>query len=556
MKHRFLQKNLGLKKCITFFLIGFFLCPYQVSTQETNPAFQAGANFINKNYPRYQAPEFLSFQELKRLAENPEPSGLLEAKLKRFWKTPIISNEAYYRGAKPHRPSEARLGRYLRVVTWNIEKSIHMDLAIKLFTDEKEFLAMINSKRAAPGSEDYQTVLRQREKLLNADIILLQEIDIGVKRSGYIHGAQELAKALNMNYAYGTQQLEIDPVTLGVEKILLEDGSVDEEAMEYYAADPNRYRGAFGSAVLSKYPIKHVKAFQLKNQAYDWYSSEKQKTTFLENTRRFGAKTVFKNELTREIKVGGRIFFRVDLDVPDLPHQTLTVVNIHLEIRCQPEARQSQMVEILGYIEDIKNPVIVAGDFNSAPGDLSPTSVPRAVKRTVKDPTTWFSAAVTYLSPHALVINTSRLFSNVTKNFQDPTAKHIPVIAVNKVKGLFEAIEEFRFSDGSAFDFRGDANRSVNREEGTLANSNQRDFKGFKTTFSVKRPIGPIIGKYRLDWFFVKSFLKNPRDRADSYRFAPHFGETLEELNMNLLTPISDHHPSVVDIPFNEPKLQ
>ena len=196
----------------------------------------------------------------------------------------------------------------------------------------------------------------------------------------------------------------------------------------------------------------------------------------------------------------------------------------------------------------------MAGDFNSAPGDLSPTSVIREAKRKVKDPTMWFSVAVSHLAPQALLVNATRTVSNVTKNYQNPTAKHIPVIAPNYTAGLFKAIEEYRFTDGRAFDFRGDPDRSVNGDSGLLSNSNQRDRFGYKTTFQVRRPIGDIVGKYRLDWVFVKSFLTNPKDSNGSYQFAPHFGRTLEDMNTVVSKQFSDHHPSIVDLPFDEVK--
>ena len=107
-------------------------------------------------------------------------------------------------------------------------------------------------------------------------------MDIGVKRSGYINAAGELAKALKMNYAYAPEQLEIDPVYLGLEKINYDDGTVDQEQTDYYRVDPAKYKGAFGIAVLSRYPIKRAQAFQLKNQAYDWYAGEKPKIGFVE----------------------------------------------------------------------------------------------------------------------------------------------------------------------------------------------------------------------------------------------------------------------------------
>ena len=503
---------------------------------------------------RYQEPQFLSFHELRQISKNPQPGWFLQNKLEQFWRTPIISNEAFYAGAQPRHLENSRLGRYLRLASWNIEKSYQMENAIVAFSSPEKFKNLIDPTKAPPGSLQYQNILRQRDKLGTADVIVLQEMDIGVKRSGYINAAADLAKALNMNYVYGAEQLEIDPVYLGLEDIRYADGSVDREATDYYAVDPTRYKGVFGCAVLSRYPIKQTQVFQLEHQAYDWYQGEKPKIGFVEEARRVGAKTVFKNIMTREIKTGGRIYFRVDLDVPGLPQNTLTVINIHLEIKCLPKAREAQMAEILSYIKNIHHPVIVVGDFNSAPQDLSPTSAWRVAERTVKNPETWVSLGTAALLPQALFINASRFATKWTKNFQDPTAKNIPVLSPNPVKPLFDMIEQYRFNDGGAFDFRGDEERSVNGAHGTLASSNQRDFKGFKTTFSVKRPIGPLIGKYRLDWVFVKSFLKDPRDQTGLYRFAPHFGETLEELNTSLLTPISDHHPNVVDIPFSEPK--
>ncbi len=503
---------------------------------------------------RYQEPEFLTFEELKMLSENPEPDGKLGEKLGKFWVTPIISNEAYYRGVRPNRPHDFNLGSCLRIASWNIEKSYHMDEAIKVFQSPETLIRMMDETKVEKGSALYWKMLKQRDRLAKADVLILQEMDIGHKRSGYINAAAELAKALDMNYTYGAQQLEIDPVYLGTEKLQFLKGGVDQEMTDYFATDPARYKGVFGSAVLSRYPIKHVEVFQLRNKAYDWYSGEKPKVALAETARRLGTEVLFKNRMVREMKVGGRIYFRVDLEVPDLPEKTLTIINIHLEIKCLPKARKTQMEEILGYIKDIHHPVVVMGDFNAAPTDISPTSVERIVKRSAKDPKTWVNGAVTFLTPYG-PLNVVRGFSNITKNFQDPLAKNIPVVAPNDLKPMFDMIENFRFADGGAFDFRGDQGRSMNSKHQPLSNSNERDFKGFKTTWQVKRPIGPWLGKLRLDWVFVKGYLKDPKDKSGSYRFAPHFGETLEELNTHLEVAVSDHHPNVVDLPFEEPRI-
>lgn len=509
---------------------------------------------LSLKYTKYQEPEFLSFKELKELYLNPDVKGALKEKEEKFYRTPIIDNRPYYRGVKPNSLVDDNLGEFLRVVTWNIEKSLNIKDAIAVFSDEQELRDRIDPAKIK-NNEDLDLVLNQRKRLATADIIVLQEMEIGVKRSGYLNAAGELAKKLDMNYTYAPQYLEVDPVQLGIEQILTKEGDVDIEATDYYSVDKTLFKGAFGSAVLSRYPIKKVTLFPLYNQGYDWYSGEVERATFLEKTRRVGAKVTFNTDITREIKRGGRHFFRIDLEVPGIPDNTLTIINIHLEIKCLPEARDVQIAEILGYIKDIKNPVIMLGDFNSAPVDLSPTSVKRMVTRNLKEPTNWLGASVNYLTPIGLLLNTTRGVSNATKNLQNPLAMHVPVVAPNHVKKMFTRIEEFRFDDGGAFDFRGDPEHSVNGKSGKLANANQRDFKGFKTSFKVRRVIAKVIGTFRLDWIFVKSFLKDSSELNGPYMFAPHYGETLSELNSSLYEKISDHDPNVVDLPFLEPKL-
>jgi hypothetical protein len=68
----------------------------------------------------------------------------------------------------------------------------------------------------------------------------------------------------------------------------------------------------------------------------------------------------------------------------------------------------------------------------------------------------------------------------------------------------------------------------------------------------VKRPIGPF-GRGRLDWLFVKA--PPSAQSKDSYRLAPHYGETLSVLASGLRLRLSDHAPCVVDLPLQEPPL-
>jgi len=261
---------------------------------------------------------------------------------------------------------------------------------------------------------------------------------------------------------------------------------------------------------------------------------------------------LFKFQPIREVKAGGRAFTLVDLHVPGLPQDTLSVVNVHLEIKTTPKGREKQMQEILTYIRGIQNPVIMAGDYNSASRDVSATSFLRHTKRTVTDPTTLLAAGL--FAADVTGAGQAQKVLNGYKNYRNPLAADIPVILPNR--GLFKSIEKFRFADGGAFDFRGDRERSARGIGGKLSNSNQRHpRKGFTFTFSVPRPIGPI-GKERLDWIFVKSFLKKPTDSNGPYRLAPHYGETLNLMNLALSKPISDHHPITAVLPLKEPKIR
>ena len=97
--------------------------------------------------------------------------------------------------------------------------------------------------------------------------------------------------------------------------------------------------------------------------------------------------------------------------------------------------------------------------------------------------------------------------------------------------------------------------RSVGGRKNTLANSNERDGKGFVTSFRLPRPI-KFVGKFKLDWIFVKPVhLFDSSDYQGSYLFAPHFGRTLGAINSLVPDRISDHDPMIVDLPLAEPSI-
>lgn len=109
----------------------------------------------------------------------------------------------------------------------------------------------------------------------------------------------------------------------------------------------------------------------------------------------------------------------------------------------------------------------------------------------------------------------------------------------NQEWGFFTSLKKFRFADGTAIDFRGLPDRTVNETKATLAVSEL-------IWGNVK------LAKFKLDWFFVKAKIPNAGDEDASYVFAPHFARTMD-LNNCLPVPISDHSPISVDLPFHEP---
>ena len=551
--------------CVWLSLLGLSACASRVpvavpkiaETGEYSRLEGRSAVGFSGGYPQRVNLDFLNYDELVALSESGHPGSdtALGAKVDRLLSSPLIDNRAWYSGGRPQPTVSSKLGPMVSCATWNIEKSLHMPAVIAAMQSEEAYAEMIDAG-VVEGSHTWHEMMRQRARVSAADVLFLQEMDIGVNRSDYADAAGELARAMKMNYAYATQAIEVDPVLLGREAITNhETGEIDVELTNFFRADPARFKGCFGTAVLSRYPIKHAEVIPLKTVGYDWYAGEKEKTTFVEDLRRVGTKIVFDNTVTREMKVGGRHYFRVDLDVPGCGRtNTLTVINVHLEIMCEPKVRDAQIREILGYVHEIPNPVVMAGDFNASAIDVSPTSIPRITTRLAKNPETWLNLANEFIFD----IDSASLIRNAlnfTKNLHSPLAPNIPVVLPNKVRPLIDEMHEFRFGDGSTFDFRGDPERSMGMWHGALSNSNQKQLKGQVQTFSVRRPIGPV-GYYRLDWMFVKSGLLNrPRQPDGSYVLAPHFGETLRVFNHHLKVPFSDHRPSVVDLPLTEPAL-
>ncbi|MCB1018374.1 MAG: endonuclease/exonuclease/phosphatase family protein [Bryobacterales bacterium] len=502
---------------------------------------------------RSSQPELFDYDELLRLDEEPRDPAL-QAKLDQLRNTAFVNNEAWLSGARPHAPSEPGLGKMLRVVQWNIERGIRLPEIIDALTDSDAFL---KRQRTTGERIDATELLDELDTLHSADVFVFNEVDWGLKRSEYREVVRELGKALKMNWAYGVEFVEVDPLQLGTETF---EGIKDEQERQKMIAavqvDRSRLRALHGTAVLSRYPIREARVKPFETVGYDWHTKEVDGFSKIEEGKRFAAEKVFLETVRREIRLGGRTCLYITLDVPSLPRGALTVVAPHLENRAKPVKRKEQMDEVLAQIKSIAHPILLAGDFNTTGDDTTPTSIKREVYQRLGSSRFWADTAIKYATGLGLVYDVVSGGVNMVKNLNDPTAKDVPLVAPNAEYELFRTLEEVRFDDGATFDFRGDKDRTLNGSTGTLGNSNYRLKKGFKPTYSVERSLA-TVGRLKLDWILVKSYIESPRDSTQTYRFAPHYPRTMEAVNYALEERLSDHCPISADLPFEEPgKLQ
>lgn len=505
------------------------------------------------DYVRFSKPDLLTFEELVELEQKDPPSPALAEKLKHLLSTPVLSNEGYLDGAKPKRPSSPELGPFLRAICWNIERGIQFDpIRIALSEPEKfdQVLAEKKDPKAKPLTPEQLQIVKQQLQILQpADLLILNEVDYGVTRTDYRDVARDLAQALHMNYAYGVEFLELDPLNLGLEKVEMEDKEAQADIQKSFDVDKSRYLGMHGTAVLSRYPIRKATLRPLP-VCYDWYTGEKKAISQLEAGRRKGANLAFMERISREIRRGGRTVLFVEIAVPESPTGAVTVVAPHLENKCKPGCRVTQATQILEWIHADHNPIILGGDLNTTGADNAPVSVSKVLTDRIKDPDKWAIEAVKWSTGAPTVL---LMPINMMRNKNDPTGFDVRVVSRKKEAKLFDESGKFRFEDGHVFDFRGESDRSAEGRGGTLSDSNQRSGKGFRYTFALAKTYGGLFGEYKLDWFFVKGLATDSRKPGGKYQFAPHFAHTLMELNYAPEEELSDHTPLTVDVPLTEP---
>ena len=514
-------------------------------------------------------PPLLTFDEIKQLYQDDDPPAPLRDKLRTLLTTPFVRNSASDSGMTPLKPGDPQTGKMLRVAQWNIERGLEFDAVRYAFTDPKKFNALMEDKGSKADDDERAKIREQIAILQQADLLVLNEVDWGVNRTLFRNVADELARALNMNYAYGVEFVEVDPITMGLDQQVIvrevqeayADPHDDREAMiahvrEIMKPDPERYHGMHGTAILSRYRIENVKLMPFLVQGHDWYKDEKKHSTVSKAEGKVSA-AIFKEQLVRQVRRGGRMMLMGDITDPDFPMGRVTVVATHLEDVTSPEMRRKQLQEILDKVDQINHPVILAGDMNTSTHTGVPISVTRALKQRFGSGKWWAeqgaTEAVKYATPFGWAYDLTLGIVGFTRKVDDPTEKSIPLIGDNPEAKFFSTLENFRFDDDNRFDFRGDSDHSANGRGGRLANSNERSVKGFEATEELSRRFGPV-GQYKLDWIFVKPARLDKHDSKDFSAFSCYHGRTLHALNHAIPDRISDHNPITVDLPLGDPR--
>lgn len=533
---------------LRYFLLFFFLIPLSLPAQQPSD------------------PELLTWDELIQLYQQDVPPPALNEKLHKLLTTPFVRNTAADAGRTPLKPVVPAVGKILRVAQWNIERGLEFDAVRLAFTDSKQFNGLMEDKGSKADQKTRDEIAEQLRILQQSDLIVLNEVDWGMNRTRFRNVAAELADAFGMNYAYGVEFVEVDPITMGLDQQVAlreveeaySDPHEDRDAMIAYVKqimtpDPQRYRGLHGTAILSRYRLDNVRLIPFTTRAHDWYADEK-KISIPEKVEGKVSVAVFKEQLVRQVRRGGRMMLLADIADPDFPSGKVTVVATHLEDVTTPANRQKELQEILDRIQPIDHPVILTGDMNTSTHTGVPVSITRALKQRFGDAKWWAeqgaAAAARYTTPFGWAYTASVGTIGLLRKVDDPTRASIPLVGDNPEAKFFRMLENFRFADGGAFDFRGDKDSSSNERDGTLANSNERSEKGFVPTSELGKSFG-LVGQYKLDWMFIRPpNLNKPKGKHEPERFAPHYGRTLRALDHSIPQRISDHNAITVDLPL------
>jgi endonuclease/exonuclease/phosphatase family metal-dependent hydrolase len=190
----------------------------------------------------------------------------------------------------------ARNMQSIRATAWNIERGSRLEEIVR--------------------------VLRENPLMSRSDVLLLTELDYGMARSANRHVAREIARELELNYAFA-------PCYINLSK-----GS----GLESGAAGEND-EALHGNAVLARWPIVRALSVALPN------GKDKMRG--------------------REKRLGNQRAVVCDVEHPS---GAFRVVSLHLDAHSSQRHRARQMRVVLDFIETLEPrlPVLLGGDWNTS----------------------------------------------------------------------------------------------------------------------------------------------------------------------------------------------
>jgi len=190
----------------------------------------------------------------------------------------------------------------IRVLDWNIDRGLQLPAILDFLGD------------------------------LNADVLLLQEVDINARRTRRLNVAREIAQKLRLNYVFGREFVE------------LAQGSKANPAWH-------------GQATLSRWQISDPRIIHFQRQSNFW-----KPRWFLPKMEPF------------QERLGGRIALAAEIEITGV---SVVSYNLHLESRANDALRLSQLEEVVhdATAFDSTHPLVLAGDLNLNAARLGVTDV-------------------------------------------------------------------------------------------------------------------------------------------------------------------------------------
>lgn len=252
---------------------------------------QTDSPTILKHHLARVFPDLLKFESTPEM----EKSALYQSikpEVERILNAVVQENLAGFAGSEPS--VTAGGSDPVRALAWNIERGNRFEGIVE--------------------------ALKNHPQLKDRDVLLLTELDYGMARSGNRFVARELARELNLNYAFA-------PVYIALQK-----GS----GVESQVAGENT-KSLHGLAMFSRFPLKNAHAIPLPNG----------KDKMLGKEKRLG-------------------HLRALIADVEHPAGVFRAVTMHLDAHSSRKHRQRQMRIVLEHLETLeKLPTVIGGDWNT-----------------------------------------------------------------------------------------------------------------------------------------------------------------------------------------------